>query len=244
MKEKTLEPNTSATQKKSALLGYAVTVAAALLVFSFPFVNKFSIFALWLLILAAVATFIARREFCFKAIYLFPLALFALRMSSLPFAPADVTFKSVEYCLSLLLMPALFSLFRLSQAQVQQFLRYAFYALLLAVAIGWLTFMKYILSSEHTFLEVFKNPKPYTSLFLGRLLFWQPSFIAVSISVIIPVAFYLRARKCIKPLLMLTAVVLSVAFTFILGSRIGIVVSFLTLLLSLVCYYKYISLPA
>jgi hypothetical protein len=244
MKGEKLETNISVKQKTLTLLKYTVAAAAALFVFSFPFVNKFSIIVLWVLIVAAVANFAAHRKFNFKAIYIFPLALFALRMASLSFAPPDVTFKSVEYCLSLLLIPALFSLFRLSQAQVQWFLRYVFYALLLAVALAWLVFMKYILSSEQTLLEVFKNPKAYNSLFLGPLLFWQPSFIAVAISVIIPVSFYLWAHKRIKPLLMWMAIVLSVAFIFVLGARIGIVVSGFLLLLSLIYYYKHISRSA
>lgn len=246
MKEKTLAsaPRLNVGPIKSAALEYAVAVSAAIFVFSFPFANKFSIFALWLLALAAIATFIARRKVNAKAIYALPVALFAFRMASLPFTPPEVTFKSVESCLPLLLMPVLFSLFRLSQAQALRFLRYAFYALLLAVAVGWLTFLRYMLSSQHTFWEVFTNPKLYTSLHLGRLLFWHASFVAIAISAIIPISFYLRAHRRVKPLMMWAAVVLSVAFIFVSGSRIGLVVSGFVLMLSLACCYRYISLPA
>jgi hypothetical protein len=227
--------------QETAAVKYAVTAAATLFVFSFPFVNKFSILTLWLLAISAITAFWAYRQFSFKAIYLFPVVFFAFRMLSLAFSPPYVTFKHIDYCLSLLLMPALFSLFRLSRAQVQWLLRYAFYALLIAVVVGWIVFFRYLISSQQTFLEVFKNPKAYTALFLGRLMFWQASFVAVSISFIIPVSFYLHSRACIKPLLMWAAMALSVAFILITGSRIGIVVSVFTLTLGLICYHRYIS---
>lgn len=159
-------------------------------------------------------------------------------MLSLAFSPPDVTFKHIEYCLSLLLMPALFSLFRLPQAQVQWFLRCVFYALLAAVVICWLVFLRYILSSEQTFLEVFKNPKEYAALFLGSTLFWHSSFISISLSVIMPVSFYLCSKAYIKPLLMCVAVMLAVAFILVTGARIGIVVSGVTLALGLAYYHR------
>lgn len=228
----------SARLQKAVAVKYAVAAAAALFVFSFPFVNKFSVFALWLLVFSAIATFLVYGKLNLKAIYLFPVVFFTFRMLSLAFSPPDVTFKHIEYCLSLLVMPALFSLIRLPQAQVQWFLRGAFYALLIAVAVGWLVFLRYIASSEQVFFEVLKNPKPYVAFFLGPLLFWHPSFIAVSISFIIPISFYLRSRGCIKPLLMWVAVILSVALILLTGARIGIVISGLMLVLGLICYHR------
>ena len=231
----------SARLQKATAVKYAVAAAAVLFVFSFPFANKLSIFTLWLLALSAITTFLAYRKFNFKLIYLFPLLFFTFRMLSLAFSPPDITFKHVEYCLSLLLMPALFSLVRLTQAQVQWFLRGAFYALLAAVAVCWLVFLRYIASSEQTFLQVFKDPKAYSAFFLGSTLFWHSSFISISLSAIIPVAFYLRARESIKPLLMWVAVLLSATFILLTGARIGVVVSGLTLALSLAYYHR--SIP-
>ncbi|MDR3366952.1 MAG: O-antigen ligase family protein [Prevotellaceae bacterium] len=227
--------------QKTAAIKYAVGTAAALFVFSFPFVNKFSILTLWLLVLSAIATFFAYKKFNFKAIYLFPVIFFAFRMFSLAFAPPDVTFKNIECCLSLLLMPAIFSLFRLSQAQTLWFVRGVFYALLVAVVACWLVFLRYIIFSEQTFLEIFKHPKAYAALFLGRLIFWQPSFVSISISFIIPLSFYLRSKLYIKPLIMWAAAILSIAFILATGSRIGIVVSTFMLTLGLIYYHRYIT---
>jgi hypothetical protein len=228
----------SAKLQNAAAVKYAVVASAALFVFSFPFVNKFSIFALWLLVLSAITTFLAYRKFNFKAIYLFPALFFTFRMLSLAFSPPDVTFKNIDYCLSLLIMPALFSLFRLSPAQVQWFLRCVFYALLIAVVAGWLVFLRYITSSEQTFFEVFRNPKVYAPLFLGRLIFWHSSFVSIGISFIIPISFYLRSGAYIKQPLMWVAVILSVGFILLTGARIGIVISGFTLALGLICYHR------
>ncbi|MDR0712000.1 MAG: O-antigen ligase family protein [Prevotellaceae bacterium] len=232
-----------ATLQKSTTVKYAVVGAAALFAFSFLFTNKFSILALWALILAAVTTFAVHRKINIKAIYVFPVVFFTFRMVSLAFAPPDVTFKHVENCLPLLIMPALFSLFRLSQAQAKWFLQGVFYALLLAIGVAWLVFLQNIISSPETFWEVLRYPKSHSLLFLGRLLFWHSSFLSIAISAIIPVSFYLCINKYVKPLLMWVALMLSIVFIFLTGSRIGIVVSGFLLLLSLAYYYKQTSLP-
>jgi O-antigen ligase len=220
-----------------------LVAAMSLFVLSFPFQNKFSIIAFWIILVPALVVGIVNRKFYLHWIFLFPTVLFAIRtVSFVFFTPPEIKFSQFEVCSSLLTMPLVFSLFRLSERQVQIFLQLAFCMLLTGVIFCWLLFIQHIgFSEEHKVWDALREPKAHNLAFLVRPLFWHPSFIAVTLSFIIPLAFYLRVNKKISTVFLVITLLLSIGFIFVSGARIGIVVSVLLLSFGFVYYFKHLS---
>jgi hypothetical protein len=232
-----------AKDKFNTIVHIFLVAAMSLFVLSFPFQNKFTIIAFWIVLVPALAVGVVNRKFYFHWIFIFPTALFVLRtVSFIFFSPPEIKFSQFETCSSLLLMPLVFSLFRLSERQVQAFLQLAFCMLLTGVIFCWLMFIQHIgLSDEHNVLDALREPKAHNIAFLIRPLFWHPSFISVALSFIIPLAFYLRVNKKINTAFLLVSLLLSIGFIFVSGARIGIVLSMLLLLFGFVYYFKHFS---
>jgi hypothetical protein len=125
------------------------------------------------------------------------------------------------------------------------FLILAFFALLINILFGYFFFIKEILwQGGHSFIEVIKNPKLYVYDFLIPPMFWHPSFLAVALSFIIPLGCYLYFEKKISPVLWWISLPFTLVFIFLTGARIGLVISILLLLLSLLYYIKKFSMIA
>ncbi|GHT11789.1 hypothetical protein AGMMS4956_05360 [Bacteroidia bacterium] len=149
----------------------------------------------------------------------------------------NLSFSKIDTCLSLLIIPVIFSVFKLNALQIQRCLQVIFYVLLALVVVCWGAFLQHIVC-EHLLMEALHTPKAYYPLFLTPPWFWHPSFVSMILVFVMPLAFYLRFNKGIPPLLLWAAILLTLPLIYFTGARIGIVVSLLLLMFAFIFYIK------
>jgi hypothetical protein len=227
------------TNKLSNVLSGLLGVAMCLYVASFPFSNKCSVISLWIFGGFAIIWLIVHRKLNWQWLYLFPIALLALRVGSWAFS-TDLKFNRIEGYMSFLVVPVLVSFFKFNATQVQRCLRGLFYVLLASAVLGWVFYLRHIVC-QHLFMESLQNPKQYVPLFLVPPLFNHASTISVVLAFIIPLGAYLRFRKCIPTWLQWVSVLATIPFIYFTGARIGLVASFILLVFAFIFYIKRFS---
>jgi len=193
---------------------------------------------LWLLGGFAIYTGIRARKFYFQWYSVFFWAMFLLRILALWRQP-ELKFSNIEISLSFMLFPLFFSLIKVNENMwiiIQK-----------VVVIGFAIFLCMILYNfiihiyfENLVRETFTNAKYLYALFLKEPFYGHPSFLAVILAPSIPMCFNLavKASKNWQQWLWLLFIPLIVFIVFVIGSRIGLFVCGMLIVLCCIYFFK------
>ncbi len=193
---------------------------------------------LWLLGGFAIYTGIRDRKFYFQWYSVFFAGLFLLRWVALWLQP-ELQFSDVELSLSFILFPLIFSLVKVDEKQWK--------VIQTVVVIGFAIFLLVVLYNyviqiccQGLFHESLVSPKSSYRHFLKYPSYMHPSFLAIILCPSIPMCFNLagNASKNWQQWLWLLFIPLLLFVIFVIGSRIGLLVSIGLIALCGVCFFK------